>query len=237
MTMKKQSLAIMHDKNKNRKRQRALNIGMVLLVVLLMLGQLGIPNKDNVLSYDVKIPEQAIRLRILAHSDADLDQQIKHVVRDEISLYVSGLVEGIETIDQARDTVRAHVSSIENKINSLLEEKSYPHQATVIYGENIYFPTKVYETHVYPQGEYEAVLITLGEGRGGNWWCVLFPALCYIDFNGDMTVVPEEKVEELENEEENARELEETAHNDQPKLEPRFWLVEQISTLIHKFSG
>lgn len=57
MTMEKQSLAIMHDKNKNRKRQRALNIGMVLLVVLLMLGQLGIPNKDNVLSYDVKIPE------------------------------------------------------------------------------------------------------------------------------------------------------------------------------------
>lgn len=233
--MKKPTLTFMYNRKKYKKSPWALTIVMMLLFSGLMAVQLVIPNKEKVLSYDMKIPEQAIRLRILAHSDDALDQQVKRAVRDEVSLYVSGFVEGIETVEQARDCVSAYVEAIGDRVNDLLEEKNYPHEATVIYGEDIYFPTKVYDTQVYPQGAYEAVLITIGEGKGENWWCVLFPALCYIDFNGEMTVMPEEQGEKTDNQEEKAPQIEETSHDEQPEI--RFWFIEQITSLIHKFSG
>ena len=161
----------------------------------LILIQLITP-EQRVLSYDVDIPDEAIRLRILAHRDDEFDQAMKHQVRDEVSRFVANMMGDVTAIQEARDVVTASLPEIEQLVHSTLTEREYPHSATVTYGDNIVFPTKVYDTHVYPQGEYEAVLITIGDVADKNWWCVLFPALCFVDFNGDVTLdesYPQEK--------------------------------------------
>ena len=95
-------------------------------------------------------------------------------------------------------------------MKSTIDEQGTENDYSVEYGKNITFPAKLYGSFLYPAGEYEAILITLGEGNGSNWWCVLFPPLCFLDFSGGTTVaeaadtdtVVEEEVEEEELKEE-----------------------------------
>ena len=78
------------------------------------------------------------------------------------------------------------------------------------FSKNVKFPTKVYGNFIYPAGEYEAVLITIGEGEGANWWCVLFPPMCFLDFSSGTAVRKEEHVVKAESpEEEQVKQLDE----------------------------
>lgn len=134
------------------------------------------------------IPDEAIRLRILANSDDDDDQKIKRVVRDEVNQEITKWVETMTDIDEARDRIEQGIPEIETIVDDVLHKEQKPREFTVSYGENVTFPTKVYGDFLYPAGEYEAVLITLGEGQGSNWWCVLFPPLCFLDFDHGTSV-------------------------------------------------
>ena len=231
------------------KRNRIINLIIMSVALGLILIQLITP-EQRVLSYDVDIPAEAIRLRILAHRDDEIDQAMKHLVRDVVSRFVANMMGDVTAIQEARDVVTASLPEIEQLVHSTLTEREYPYSATVTYGENIVFPTKMYDTRVYPQGEYEAVLITIGDGAGKNWWCVLFPSLCFVDFNGDVTLDeshPQEKasaegttVVDNNESEDKVRETEallKTQDQSERKPKAKFWLVEQITTLIHKFGG
>lgn len=169
------------------KQNRTINLIIMSVALGLILIQ-PITPEQRILSYDVDIPDEAIRLRILAHSDDEFDQAMKHQVRDEVSRFVANMMGDVTAIQEARDVVTASLTEIEQVVASTLEEADYSHSATVTYGKIIVFPTKVYDTRMYPQEEYEAVLITIGDGAGKNWWCVLFPSLCFVDFNGDVTL-------------------------------------------------
>lgn len=158
------------------------------------------------------IPDEAIRLRILANSDRDEDQEIKRYVRDEVNAYISELVQEVDEIEKAREMIREQVPTIETIIAETLEELNADSDFTVEYSNKVSFPMKVYDQYVYPAGEYEAILITLGAGEGANWWCVLFPPLCFLDFSNGTTVEGEadiQETEELELAEESAVEEEE----------------------------
>lgn len=135
-------------------------------------------------SYQV-IPDEAIRLRILANSDSDKDQQLKYMVRDQVNAEITSWVRNITDINQARELIESRIPEIENVVEDVLIEKGEARDYSVAYGKNVEFPTRQYGPYVYPEGEYEAVLITLGEGKGANWWCVLFPPLCFLDFSGE----------------------------------------------------
>jgi stage II sporulation protein R len=126
------------------------------------------------------IPEEAIRLRILAHSDRPADQLIKRVVRDEIVKAMNGWVDGPASIEEARAALNARMPEIERIVAETLASRGFDYAFTAELGP-VQFPTKMYGSQVYPAGEYEALLITLGEGKGQNWWCVLFPPLCFVD--------------------------------------------------------
>src|SRR5690625_5180252 len=119
------------------------------------------------------IPEEAIRLRILAHSDAETDQEIKLAVRDEVNAYIAEKVHYIDDTKVGRKVIEESVPEIEKIAAQTLEANELDQTVNVKYGSNISFPRKVYGHYVYPGGEYEAVLITIGEGKGENWWCVL----------------------------------------------------------------
>ncbi|MEB3102532.1 stage II sporulation protein R [Ferviditalea candida] len=131
-----------------------------------------------------KIPEQAIRLRILANSDQTGDQWVKRKVRDAIVESMNGWVRDPMTIEQARTEIRTHIPDLKNIVGSVLHKYGFDYGYKVELGI-VPFPTKLYGNQVYPAGNYEALRVTLGNGEGQNWWCVLFPPLCFVDVSGD----------------------------------------------------
>lgn len=148
------------------------------------------------------IPDEAIRLRILANSDDEADQEIKHLVRDQVNKHISEWVADISDIDEARKLIQDNIPAINEIVAQTLKKAGSNADYQVEYGENITFPAKLYGSYLYPAGEYEAVLITLGKGDGANWWCVLFPPLCFLDFSNGTTVSAEASTVEQEEEEE-----------------------------------
>lgn len=134
----------------------------------------------NVNASSIMIPEEAIRLRIVANSDSEYDQQIKLEVASTVQNEIYNLLKDKKTIEESRNTIKENIPAIENAVEKVFKEKSYINTFNIKYGYN-YFPEKEYKGVTYPKGEYESLLITLGKGEGKNWWCVLFPPLCLIE--------------------------------------------------------
>lgn len=144
--------------------------------------------KDVVAAKDtVVIPGQAIRLRILANSDLNADQALKEKVRDAVNAKISVWVKDLTSLQQAHKVIQAHLPEIEATAKEVVKENGSKQTVKVNFGK-VQFPTKLYGEYLYPAGEYEAVLITLGKGEGANWWCVLFPPLCFLDFSNGIAV-------------------------------------------------
>lgn len=129
---------------------------------------------------DAAIPEQSIRLRILANSDSAADQAVKRHVRDAVVEAMNGWVSGPQTIGEARAEIRSRMADIERIVEAELRSRGFAYGFRAELAV-VPFPTKIYGKRVYPAGDYEALRITLGEGQGQNWWCVLFPPLCFVD--------------------------------------------------------
>ncbi|WP_236838682.1 stage II sporulation protein R [Caldalkalibacillus salinus] len=143
-------------------------------------------NQTNI-AEEKAIPEEAIRLRVLAHSDSPQDQLIKREVRDVIVDRMNAWAQDIDTIEGARQKLKASHSHLNQIVQETLEAKGYDKDFSIEYGQ-IQFPVKLYGNRLYPAGEYEGLLITIGAGQGDNWWCVLFPPLCFVDFGtGDVS--------------------------------------------------
>lgn len=151
------------------------------------------------------IPDDAIRLRILANSDSVYDQQLKYDVRDAVNEQISEWVAHLDDINDARNIIETNIHLVEETVKATLKKANSHQSAMVQYKPNVMFPTKIYDRYVYPAGEYEAVLITLGEGKGKNWWCVLFPPLCFLDFSGESNIAEANEQEEINEEEEEVK--------------------------------
>jgi stage II sporulation protein R len=154
---------------------------VVLLVMLLAMAWENAQN--NAAIVEGAIPEEAIRLRILANSDAAPDQAVKRHVRNAVADELRELSAGAGSIEEAREAIMAALPELEALVKRELEMRGFGYQAAVKLGP-VPFPAKIYGGRLYPAGEYEALLITLGEGKGENWWCVLFPPLCFADAVG-----------------------------------------------------
>lgn len=158
--------------------------------------------------------EEAIRLRILANSDSIKDQALKREIRNAVNEQITEWVSTIENIDEAKEVIQNHLPEIEQIVAELLDETN-TNQSFQVEFNKVEFPTKLYGDLVYPAGVYDAILITLGEGKGENWWCVLFPPLCFIDY-------------------ENSEAMKETDETDEQKeVEVEFF----ISKLLDKFKS
>ncbi|GAB6504090.1 stage II sporulation protein R [Bacillus luti] len=166
------------------------------------------------------IPKEAVRLRILANSDSDKDQALKRKVRDEVKAQIDGWVADLTSFEEARKVIQSHIPEIEKTVANTLKKEGSKESFQVKFSKNVKFPTKVYGNFIYPAGEYEAVLITIGEGEGANWWCVLFPPMCFLDFSSGTAVRKEEHVVKAESpEEEQVKQLDEEVINAEEKKE------------------
>lgn len=146
-------------------------------------------NRSNALVYAASnsaagvsdvIPQESIRLRILAHSDAPQDQWIKREIRDVIVEEMNGWATEPKSIEEAREIIRERLPELEALVGRTLQEYGFDYTYQVELGI-VPFPTKMYGNEVYPAGDYEALRVTIGDGKGQNWWCVLFPPLCFVD--------------------------------------------------------
>ncbi|CEG30120.1 stage II sporulation protein R [Peribacillus simplex] len=163
----------------------------IIYLLILTIGtivSIYMPKAEIVGAEDTKvIPDEAIRLRILANSDAEEDQAVKRLIRDQVNEDITKWVAELTSLDEARDVITSHLPDIQATAEAVIKEQGLEQSVKVDFGQ-AEFPTKLYGQYLYPAGEYEAVIITLGEGDGANWWCVLFPPLCFLDFSNGTAV-------------------------------------------------
>ncbi|PEF11434.1 stage II sporulation protein R [Bacillus thuringiensis] len=189
---------------------------LILLIGAQLLVQFGYMKADA--KGPSVIPKEAVRLRILANSDSDKDQELKRKVRDEVKAQIDGWVADLTSFEEARKVIQSHIPEIEKTVENTLKREGSKESFQVKFSKNVKFPTKVYGNFIYPAGEYEAVLITIGEGEGANWWCVLFPPMCFLDFSSGTAVRKEEHVVKAESpEEEQVKQLDEEVVNTEEK--------------------
>lgn len=137
----------------------------------------------------INLKENILRLHILANSDSYLDQQIKLEVRDEILKRSGNLFENTNSLNDAKQIANNNLDSFEKIANDVLKGKKYKAKAKI--GKS-FFETRDYDTFTLPAGIYDSLIITLGEGKGHNWWCVVYPSVCLgsSSKNLDKTVNP-----------------------------------------------
>ncbi|WP_306460576.1 stage II sporulation protein R [Bacillus sp. AFS073361] len=159
-------------------------------LIVLSLGtmlNLYMPKTEAAQKESIVIPGEAIRLRILANSDFEKDQAIKRKVRDAVNAQITLWVQDLTSMEEARKVINAKLPEIQTISEKVVRDQGSTQSVKVEFGK-VQFPTKLYGQFLYPAGEYQAILITLGEGEGANWWCVLYPPLCFLDFSNGVAV-------------------------------------------------
>lgn len=150
---------------------------LLLVLSIFVIGYMWIQKE---VSDIVLIPNEAIRLRVIANSNSIPDQEVKTKVKDELEQVTYNLLKKTSNVTEARTTISENLKIIDQSVKQVLEEEHYKKDYKINFGQN-YFPEKEYKGVVYEEGEYESLVVTLGEGQGNNWWCVLFPPLCLLE--------------------------------------------------------
>ncbi len=128
------------------------------------------------------IPDKAIRLRVIPNSNSSEDIYIKEQVKNYLENDVYSITKDKDNIEDARNAIVENIPVIEENIDNIFNDNKYPLTYMVNYGNN-YFPEKIYKGIKYDEGYYESLVISIGEAKGDNWWCVLFPNFCLVDVN------------------------------------------------------
>ncbi|SQC00403.1 stage II sporulation protein R [Clostridium tetanomorphum] len=127
-----------------------------------------------------KVSEKLIRFHVIANSDLAKDQNLKLKVRDGVLKYMAPKLEKSKSIDESREIIKKNDKFIRQIAKKILNDNGYNYKIdTNLSYEN--FPIKTYGNITLPEGKYEAYRVIIGEGRGQNWWCVMFPPLCFVD--------------------------------------------------------
>ncbi len=134
----------------------------------------------NVVAKNDLIPDDAIRIRVIANSDSDYDQKVKLKVKDKVQNDMYKILKNTKDLNEARNKIKNNLKYVESDIYKVLQEEKYNLPFDINFGLN-YFPEKEFKGITYKEGYYESLVITLGEGLGSNWWCVLFPPLCMLE--------------------------------------------------------
>lgn len=201
----------------------------LIYILILSIGtmcSLYIPKNEVTANELQVIPNEAIRLRILANSDSEEDQAIKRKVRDAINQEITKWVEDLTSVEEARRIIQEGIPEIQKIAEEVLLEHNVKQDVHAEFNYNVDFPTKLYGQFLYPAGEYEAILVTLGEGAGANWWCVLFPPLCFLDFSNGVAVSEQEDKETKIEEKEVEKDEPLVVDDEEEPVKVKFFLVE-----------
>ena len=170
--------------------KKSIIIFILIILIYILIG--------NVIAEKDMIPDEAIRIRVIANSNSEYDQKIKNKVKEEVQFDIYNMLKNTKNIEEARVIINNNLNNVENNIYNLLQKEKYELPFNINFGLN-YFPKKEFKGITYDEGYYESVVVTLGEGLGDNWWCVLFPPLCMIEAEESTEVEYTTMVEEIIN--------------------------------------
>jgi stage II sporulation protein R len=174
------------------------------------------------------IASEIIRFHVIANSDSTEDQTLKIKIKEAVTAYLEPLLKDTDSTTQARELLNNQLPYLKDLADSIIFENgfTYTSRASI---SNDYFPLKVYGDLSLPPGDYEALRIELGEAKGQNWWCIMFPPLCFID--ATYSVVPKESKNQLKHfltEDEYTSIL----SKDKPKVKVKFKLFSVVKDFL-----
>lgn len=140
------------------------------------------------------IAEQVIRFHVIANSNSEEDQNLKIKLKDYIAGYMQEVLKDSTSIKETREIINQNLPQIQKKAEEFVKSQGYSYEIQAKLA-NCHFPEKIYGDCSFPAGDYEALEIIIGSGEGRNWWCVVYPSLCFVD--GTYAEVSEETKEEL----------------------------------------
>ena len=158
----------------------------LLWIALLVIGQY---QKEHLAG---ELSEKIIRFHVRANSDSPKDQELKLLVRDAIGTYMGEELEDASDIAEGRRILLRDMEEVKRRASQVLAEEGYDYEVSVSLGTEK-FPEKSYGDYTFPPGEYEALQVVIGQGKGKNWWCVMYPNMC---FRGSVYEVVEEEAED-----------------------------------------
>lgn len=150
------------------------------IIIILSIIIIPLAIRKNINAETIKIPNEAIRIRVIANSNSIEDQYEKLKVRVNIQLYLQELLKDAKTKEETEQIIEKNLMGVEKNVKDTLREIDSNTKYQIKYGNN-YFPEKEFKGIIYEEGYYDSLVITLGKGQGNNWWCVLFPPLCLME--------------------------------------------------------
>jgi len=167
--------------------KKKLNFILILTILIFIYIVLLSFNYSQAISYNLS--DSVFRLHIIANSDSSADQELKLKVRDNIIEYMNTLTSSSSDKKDVISIVNNHLDSFKEIALNTIKENGYNYDVNIEIG-NFHFPTKSYGDISFPAGNYDALKIEIGDAIGQNWWCVLFPPLCFV--NSSTGVVPDD---------------------------------------------
>ena len=218
-----------------------------ILSVILIITSIGVYAKnynnpiETVYNYD-DVKNSLIRFHVLANSDNKEDQNLKLKVKDEVINYLYSYLKDSKSLEESRNILKEQEDYVKEIANKVIKENGFNYSIKTELGyEN--FPEKSYGRIVLPQGKYEAFRIIIGNGKGHNWWCVMFPPLCFTDVTKGQ-VEEEKSKEELDEfiekekkeilEEDSKRNNKKTNEEDSDNIKIKFKVVEIFKDIAKK---
>ena len=166
---------------------------ILLLIVSVLFLLLSAYSYVNAVSNN--LADSVFRLHVIANSDSKADQNLKYKVRDKLIEYMNTLTNDMNSKEEVIEIAKAHLEDFKEIAQNVVKENGYNYDVNVKIG-NFSFPTKTYGDISFPAGFYDALKVEIGKAEGQNWWCVMFPPLCFVDVTSG--VVPEESKENLQ---------------------------------------
>ena len=157
---------------------------LVAIIIVLLAGYYFVGNTYKT---------EYLRIHIRANSNAEEDQTVKYKVKDGIVEFLTPLLADCKTKEAAEKTINENLNRIEDIADAVLMENGYDYSSSAKIKSEL-FPTRVYEKITLESGYYDALIINLGEGAGDNWWCVVYPPLCFV---GSGNYVYKSKIKEI----------------------------------------
>lgn len=178
-----------------RKILKFINFGFIkrfLIVLILFSFFIFISAASYVNAVSEDIAQSVFRLHVIANSDSNEDQDLKYKVRDKVLEYMDEISKNCSSKEEIILLAEEHKEEFKKVAENAIKQNGYDYEVNIKIG-NFDFPTKTYGDISLPAGEYDALRIEIGEAKGQNWWCVMFPPLCFVDVTSG--VVPDESKE------------------------------------------
>ena len=178
-----------------RKILKFINFGFIkrfLIVLILFSFFIFISAASYVNAVSEDIAQSVFRLHVIANSDSKEDQDLKYKVRDKVLEYMNEISKNCSSKEEVILLAEEHKEEFKKVAENAIKQNGYDYEVNIKIG-NFDFPTKTYGDISLPAGEYDALRIKIGEAKGQNWWCVMFPPLCFVDVTSG--VVPDESKE------------------------------------------